>query len=490
MDKIDFEQYAQNIPKPEIKEVDASTLDIDVDDVWKIVNENLRMVLDRVEYDSWFSGAYLERIQNGVATISCPNEFKRSAILKDYNKFLQSCLTKATGQNLQLEVVVKAGESQRPKERYRFVTQTGNPVVDLFTKMEGDKKKYEDAVKKARLNPRYTFKTFVVGSNNRLAEAVAQSVVSDMENESIAKSYNPVFYYGNTGVGKTHLMQAIGNEVLRVNPTRSVVYVSIEQFLNEMIEAIRTKKNEDFRTKYRDVDLLIIDDIQFVETYPKTQEELFHTFNTLYQANKQIILASDRPPRDIKNITDRLRTRFEGGMVCDIQAPEYETRVAILKQIMLEKGVTVPDAFLDLIAKNIVNSVRELEGALNKVITLTKLGQVPSYEEVARILQVDIESKRRRVTPEKVLEVVCSVFDVSIRSIKSPKKTASLATPRQVVMFLLRTELETSLLDAAKCVGRKDHTTVLHACAAIPKKIKSDSTLSEKIEKCRGDLFY
>jgi len=177
-------------------------------------------------------------------------------------------------------------------------------------------------------------------------------------------------------------------------------------------------------------------------------------------------------------------------MVCDIQAPEYETRLAILKQIMLEKGVTVPDAFLDLIAKNIVNSVRELEGALNKVITLTKLGQVPSYEEVARILQVDIESKRRRVTPEKVLEVVCSVFDVSIRSIKSPKKTASLATPRQVVMFLLRTELETSLLDAAKCVGRKDHTTVLHACAAIPKKIKSDSTLSEKIEKCRGDLFY
>jgi chromosomal replication initiator protein len=347
MDKIDFEKYADNIPKLEIREGEISIQDIDTDDVWKIVTENLRMVLDRVEYDSWFAGTYLEKVQNGVATISCSNEFKREAILRDYNKFLQSCLTKATGQNLQIEMIVKASEAKEPRERYKFVTNTGNPIMDLFTKMEGDKKKYEDAVKRARLNPRYTFKNFVIGSNNRLAEAVAQSVVSDLDNDSIAKSYNPVFYYGSTGVGKTHLMQAIGNEVLRKNPDRNIAYVSIEQFLNEMIEAIRTRKNEDFRSKYREVDLLIIDDIQFVEAYPKTQEELFHTFNTLYQANKQIILASDRPPRDIKNITDRLRTRFEGGMVCDIQAPEYETRLAILKQIMLEKGVTVPDLFLE-----------------------------------------------------------------------------------------------------------------------------------------------
>ncbi len=490
MDKIDFEKYADSIPKSEIKDTTVSSRDLDVDDIWKIVNENLRMVLDRVEYDSWFAGTYLESIQNGVATISCSNEFKRETILKDYNKFLQSCLTKATGQNLQIEIVLKSTESKEPKERYKFVTNTGNPVIDLFTKMEGDKRKYENSIKKAKLNPRYTFKTFVVGSNNRLAEAVAQSVVSDIENEDMTKSYNPVFYYGSTGVGKTHLMQAIGSEVLRINPERSVVYVSIEQFLNEMIEAIRTKKNEDFRAKYRDVDLLIIDDIQFVETYPKTQEELFHTFNTLYQANKQIILASDRPPRDIKNITDRLRTRFEGGMVCDIQPPEYETRYAILKQIMLEKRVEVPDIFLDLIAKNIENSVRELEGALNKVITLTKLGEVPSYEEVARILQVDIESKRRRVTPERLLEVVSSVFDISIRFLKSSRKTDNVATARQVAMYLLRTELELSLKSAAKTVGRKDHTTVMYACEMIPKKIKEDPGLAEKLEKCKRDLFY
>jgi len=490
MDKIDFEQYSQNVLKPSLSNTEVENSNIDVDDTWKIVTENLRMVLDRVEFDSWFAGTYLERVQNGVATISCSNEFKRETILKDYNKFLQSCLTKATGQNLQIEIVVKSGESEEPKERYKFLHKTGNAVVDLFTKLEGDKRKYEEAVKKARLNPRYTFKSFVVGANNRLAEAVAQSVVSDIENDGFAKSYNPVFYYGSTGVGKTHLMQAIGNDVLRINPSRKVVYVSIEQFLNEMIEAIRTKRNEDFRTKYREVDLLIIDDIQFVETYPKTQEELFHTFNTLYQANKQIILASDRAPKDIKNITDRLRTRFEGGMVCDIQAPDYETRLAILKQIMIDKKITVPDAYLDLIAKNIENSVRELEGALTKVLTLTKLGQVPSYEEVARILQVDIESKRKRVTPERVLEVVSEIFEVPVKVMRGKRRVSNIALARQVSMHILRTELEMPLQKIADLLNKSDHTTVLYACEIVPKKIKSDTALAEKVEKCRGMLFY
>ena len=492
MDKIDFEKYAESIPKPEIGQGSGENngTDIDVDDVWKIVTENLRLVLDRVEYESWFADTYLENIQNGVATLSCSNEFKRGTILKDYNKFLQSCLTKATGQNLQIELLIKKSENKPQKDRYTFATPIDSPIMNLFTKMEGDKKKYEDAVKKARLNPRYTFKNFIVGANNRLAEAVAQSVVSDIENESMTKSYNPVFYYGSTGVGKTHLMQAIGNEVLRKNPERNIAYVSIEQFLNEMIEAIRTKKNEDFRSKYREVDLLIIDDIQFVEAYPKTQEELFHTFNSLYQANKQIILASDRPPKEIKNITDRLRTRFEGGMVSDIQPPDYETRLAILKQSMLEKGVTVPDIFLDLIAKNIESSVRELEGALNKVLTLTKLGGVPSYEEVARILQVDLESKRKRATPEKVLNVVSEVFGLSIRFIKSTRRNANIAIVRHVVMYILRNELQIPLETTARLVGRKDHTTVLNACSVVEKRMKEDSAFAEKVEQCRRDIFY
>ncbi|HNR29057.1 MAG TPA: chromosomal replication initiator protein DnaA [Candidatus Dojkabacteria bacterium] len=489
MDKIDFEQYLENIPKPQMQAEQDTASQLDTDDVWKIVTENLKMVLDRVEYDSWFDGTYLENIQNGVAVISCSNEFKRQTILRDYSKFLQSCLTKATGQNFQIEIIVKADNTQKEKERYKFVKKDTTQPVDLFSDMESKQKKYVEASINANLNPRYTFNNFVVGASNRLAEAVAQSVVSDIEKGGGAKTYNPVFYYGRSGVGKTHLMQAIGNEVLKDNPSKKVVYIPIEQFLNEMIETIRTKKNEEFRNKYRQVDLLIIDDIQFVETYPKTQEELFHTFNALYQANKQIVLASDRAPKDIKNITDRLRTRFEGGMVCDIQPPEYETRLAILQLIAMEKRVPISKDILILIAKNIENSVRELEGALNKVITLVRLGMEPSYDDVARFLQIDIESKRKRVTPEKVINVVSEVFDIPVNMIKGQKRTSDIAQARQVVMYLLRTQLELPLCTIANAVGRKDHTTVIYGCETIEKKIQKDSSFAERVEKCRTQLF-
>lgn len=492
MDKIDFEKYITEMPKPNMESTTSTVEDFNTEDIWKIVSENLKMVLDRVEYNSWFSDTYLEDIRNGVATLSCSSEFKRGTILRDYSKFLQSCLTRATGQNLQLEILIKSSGIKRKdtQDRYEFVSTPQQSSVTLFSGIESDSKKYKQALSSARLNPKYTFDNFIVGPNSRLAEAVAQAVVHDINNNNLTKSYNPVFYYGSTGVGKTHLMQAIGNEVIKKDPEKKVVYVSIEQFLNEMIEAIRTRKNEDFRSKYREVDLLIIDDIQFVEDYPKTQEELFHTFNTLYQANKQIILASDRPPREIKNITDRLRSRFEGGMVADIQIPDYETRVAILKQSLLDKNATVPDMYLELIAKNIENSVRELEGALNKVITLSKLGEVPTYEEVARILQLDIESKRNKVTPLKVLDVTSSVFDISVRYIKSKRRMAHISLARQVVMYILRTDLELPLETVAKEVNRTDHTTVLHACKQIEQKMKQDSRLAEKVELCRKKIFF
>ena len=333
-----------------------------------------------------------------------------------------------------------------------------------------------ESLEESSLNPKYHFENFIVGPNNRLAEAVAKAVLEDL-----GKAYNPVFYYGDTGVGKTHLMQAIGNEILKKDHTKKVVYVSIEQFLNEMVEAISTKRNEQFRNKYRAVDLLIIDDIQFVEAFPRTQEELFHTFNTLYQANKQIILASDRPPKEIKNITDRLRSRFEGGMVADMQAPDYETRLAILKQALKEKNTMIPDEYIELIAKNIESNIRELEGALTKVVSLLKLGVEPSFEDISRILQIDLDSKRKRITPQKVIQAVGEVFDVKSSEIKGNRRTAYIAKSRQIVMYILRTELELPLEKVAKEVNRKDHTTVIHACEKIEKLRKEDPRLNEKI---------
>ncbi|MDX9738746.1 MAG: chromosomal replication initiator protein DnaA [Candidatus Dojkabacteria bacterium] len=483
MDKIDFENYIDGVAKPKVEGSGHSYQDIDTDDVWKIVSENLRMVLDRVEYKSWFGDTYLEDINNGVATFSCSSEFKKGTIQRDFKNLLQRCLLKATGQNLQIEFLLKSLPVQeKSKNRYEFVKPTSENI-DLFSSSENEHKKYEKAIQSARLNPKYTFESFIVGSGNRLADAVAQAVVQDL-----GKAHNPVFFYGSTGVGKTHLMQAIGNEVIKKDPEKKVAYVSIEQFLNEMIESIRTKRNEDFRTKYREVDLLIIDDVQFVETYPKTQEELFHTFNSLYQSNKQIVLASDRPPKEIKNIADRLRSRFEGGMVADMQIPEYETRVAILKQILSEKKIVVADEYIELIAKNIESSVRELEGALNKVVTLMKLGEKPTYEEVARILQVDIESKRLRITPQRVIKSVSTIFDVPISDIKGSRRTAYVALTRQVVMYLLRKELDLPLERVAKEVNRKDHTTVIHAYKQISEKMEKDSRLAEKIESCKREL--
>lgn len=482
MDKIDFDKFIEGIPKPNITDSRVGNVEeIDTDDVWKIVSENLRMALDKVEYKSWFGDTYLENINSGVATFSCTSEFKKSTIQRDFKNLLQSCLLKATGQNLQIEFFIKTS-TNRKENRYEFV-KPANENIDLFSASENEQRKYQSALNSARLNPRYTFDSFIVGSQNRLAEASAQAVVHDL-----GKAYNPLFFYGNTGVGKTHLMQAIGNEILKSDPNKKVVYVSIEQFLNEMIEAIRTKKNEDFRSKYREVDLLMIDDVQFVETYPKTQEELFHTFNTLYHANKQIILASDRPPKEIRNITDRLRSRFEGGMVADLQMPDYETRVAILKQGMIEKNFVIRDEYIELIAKNIDSSVRELEGALNKVITLMRLGEEPSYEEVARILQVDIESKRLKITPQKVIKCVSTVFDVPVSDIKGSRRTAYIALTRQVVMYILRKELDLPLERVAKEVNRKDHTTVIHAYKQISERVEKDSRFAEKIDLCKREL--
>lgn len=476
MDRVDFTTYA--------KQVKNTQKVFNCDEVWKITKEHIKLAIQDFNFNRVFKTTYLEDIRNGVAYFSCKDDTEKSTILLEYKKVVEICLLKSTGQNLVIEINVnRVEESKEDKYQYYTTTNTQQQTNDLFSSYESEKNKLDSALQLAKINPKYTFENFIVGPHNRLAEAVAQAVVNDL-----GRAYNPVFFYGNTGVGKTHLMQAIGNEILKEDASRKVVYVSIEQFLNEMIEAIRTKKNEDFRSKYREVDLLIIDDVQFVETYPKTQEELFHTFNTLYQANKQIILASDRPPKEIRNITDRLRSRFEGGMVADIQAPDYETRIAILKQAMVDKGANIPNEYIDLIAKNIENNVRELEGSLNKVITLMKLGDEPTYEEVARILQVDIDSKRRKISPQKVLKTVSEVFDTPITDIKGSRRTAYVALTRQIVMYILREDLALPLEKIAREVNRKDHTTVLHACERINERMNKDSRFKEKIEMCRKEL--
>ena len=482
MDKAEFDPQLYNLPKPEYSNDNVGTSTIDPDALWRSVKENIKLMLGIEVFRNIFASSYIENVRNGVVQISCDAAFKREKILRDYKFALTDALRKSCGQNLEIEINLREAPKSTAHTKYEYHDPSGaTPTIDLFSAAENEQHAKEENLKKAQLNPKYVFSNFIVGSNNRLADAVAEAVV-----DNLGEAYNPVFFYGNTGVGKTHLMQAIGNEVINRFPNKKVVYISIEQFLNEMVEAIRTKHNEDFRNKYRAVDLLIIDDVQFVETYPRTQEELFHTFNTLYQANKQIVLASDRPPKEIKNITDRLRSRFEGGMVADIQAPDYETRLAILEQHLLERNVNIdiPKEYLELIAKNIENNIRELEGALTKVISLFKLGMNPTKEDIAKLLQIDLESKRKKISPVKVMKCVSEVFDVKLVDIKGNRRTAYVAQCRQIVMYILRNELAMPLERVAQEVNRKDHTTVLHACEKIQSLRDKDSRFNEKMETC------
>ncbi len=469
MNKADFKGYFKNIQQTQE--------DVNTDEVWKMTKEHLKLMLGNRVFLSLFNDVYIENIGNGIVQFSCDSEFKKEKILRDYKASLRQALKKVTGANYEIEINVQRKVEE--KGGYEYHDPTENKTMDLFSESKKEQETLEKKTAEAHLNPKYLFSNFVVGKSNELAEAVAEAVVKDLGN-----AYNPVFFYGNSGLGKTHLMQAIGNEVLKNDPTKKVVYIPIEQFLNEMVDSIKTKRNEDFRNKYRTVDLLIIDDVQFVEEFPRTQEELFHTFNALYQTNKQIVLASDRSPQEIKNITDRLRTRFMGGMVADIQPPDYETRLAILKQNLEEKDAKIPEEYLELIAKNIESDIRQLEGALTKVVSLYKLGLKPTEEDIAKMLQIDLDSKRKKITPAKVIAAVSEVFDVKPSEIKGNRRTAYVAQCRQVVMYILRKELELPLERVAREVNRKDHTTVIHAYEKIEKKEQEDAIFREKLDSC------
>lgn len=475
MNKADFEGYFKNIQQ------EGST--VNTDELWKMTKEHLKLMLGNRVFLGLFSGVFIEDVNNGVVQLSCETDYKREKILRDYRASLKQALRKASGVDYEIEINLRKEKSSVVKEKYEYHDPQSGETINLFTSAERERESFEKKIEESQLNPKYLFSNFIVGKSNELAEAVAEAVVNDLGN-----TYNPVFFYGNTGLGKTHLMQAIGNEVLKNDSSKKVVYISIEQFLNEMVAAIKTKSNEDFRKKYRTVDLLIIDDVQFVEKFPRTQEELFHTFNALYQLNKQIVLASDRPPQEIKNITDRLRTRFQGGMVADIQTPDYETRLAILQQFLEDKNVDIPEEYLDIVAKNIESNIRELEGALTKIVSLFKLGLKPTREDIAKMLQVDLDSKRKKITPAKVISIVGEVFDVKPSEIKGNRRTAYIAQCRQVVMYILRKELQLPLERVAREVNRNDHTTVLHAYQKIEKLGNEDPRFAEKLDICLSNL--
>ena len=336
------------------------------------------------------------------------------------------------------------------------------------------------------LNPKYTFDTFVTGSSNRFAHAAAMAIA-----DNPGKVYNPFFMYGGVGLGKTHLMHAIGNSVLKSHPDLRVLYVSSEQFTNEIIQGIRDGQMDRFRQKYRNIDVLLVDDIQFISGKQSTQEEFFHTFNTLHDAQKQIILSSDRPPREVQKLEDRLRSRFEGGLITDIQAPDLETRIAILKNKALLDHYDVPNDVMVYIASRIDSNIRELEGALTRVVAYASLIKVPVTTEVVAEALKDVfpQGASREVSMEVIESIVASHFGITVEDLHSKKRTRTIAFPRQIAMYLCRELTDTSLPRIGEFFGGRDHTTVLHACDKISKEKdenpKLGRTVTELIEEIR-----
>lgn len=366
-------------------------------------------------------------------------------------------------------------ENQLPKEAAS--APAGNTLITNTINLVS-----QSAIITANLNPKYTFDTFVVGANNNLAHAASLAVA-----ESPGEIYNPLFIYGGVGLGKTHLMHSIGHFILKNNPAAKVLYVTSEKFTNELIDAIRNKNNfspTEFREKYRNNDVLLIDDIQFIIGKESTQEEFFHTFNALYEAKKQIIISSDKPPKEIETLEERLRSRFEWGLTVDIQSPDYETRMAILRKKEEMEGYNIDNEVIKYIATNIKSNIRELEGALTKIVALSRLDNKEITVELAEEALKDIISPndKREVTPELVIQVVADHYGITPLDISSQKRNKEIVYPRQIVMYLCRDMVGTPLQMIGKYLGGRDHTTIIHGIEKITAEINKNDTLNNTIE--------
>lgn len=425
---------------------------------WEKTLDLLKPELTAVSFDTWvypLTPVKVDHKENKLY-LSLYNDMAKSILEGRYITIIENAVKEAFGKKLKV-IFIYSEDPQINQDEMNFTDE-------LY------------------LNPKYIFNTFVIGNNNRFAHAASLAVA-----ESPSKAYNPLFIYGGAGLGKTHLMHAIGHYILQQNPRTKVLYVSSEMFTNELIKAIREDKNVEFRNKYRSIDVLLIDDIQFIEKKERTQEEIFHTFNTLYEANKQIIISSDRPPKEITTLEERLRSRFEWGLIADIQPPDYETRVAILRNKSELEGLESTESLLEVIgviAEKIQSNIRELEGAFIRVIAYANLtGQKINRELAKEVLKDVFSSKDRPVTPELVKKHICKHYNIKQSDLESSKRSRDLAFPRQVAMYICRDMTDLSLPKIGEAFGNRDHTTVLHACDKISGELKSNESLREVVKQ-------
>ena len=444
------------------------------EELWRAVLAQIQLDISPANFATWFKNTGIVNLKEGEAVVSVPNSFAKEWLEQKYNKNIFKILRGLNDEIKEVRYILgKQDLKTLKKEKIPL------PVVD---QLEFPEFKIS---KETNLNPRYTFENFVVGPFNELPHAAAQAV-----SKNPGSVYNPLFVYGGVGLGKTHLLQAIGNDVVKNFSEKKVRYIPAEKFISGVITSIRNQEMEAFKSQYRQIDVLIIDDIQFLAGKEKTQEEFFHTFNALYEKNKQIILSSDRPPKTIPALAERLRSRFEGGMIADISAPDFETRVAILKTKSRERDIEFPDDILHYIASNIQRNIRELEGALNRLVAYQKIDSRPADLETAKNLLKSITFSPPKVTsPKKIIQVVAEFYDLKEREVLTASRKKEIVYPRQIAMYLLREELKSSYPFIGRKFQGKDHTTAIHSCEKITKELQVNEKLREEIVLIKQRIY-
>jgi len=444
------------------------------EELWQAVLAQIQLNISPANFATWFKNTEVINTKGGEVVISVPNSFAKEWLEQKYNKTIFKILHTLDENIKDIKYIIGKQELR--------ITKKERIEIPLIDQLEFSEFKLD---KETNLNPRYAFENFIVGPFNELSQAAGLAV-----SKNPGFIYNPLFIYGGVGLGKTHLLQAIGNEINKNFSEKKIKYIPAEKFTSGVITSIRNQEMENFKSKYRQIDVLIIDDVQFLAGKEKTQEEFFHIFNTLYEKNKQIIISSDRPPKTIPALTERLRSRFEGGMIADIGIPDYETRFVILKTKTSEKNVDFSDEILNYIALNIKKNIRELEGVLNKLIVYQKINnQILTPETVKILLKNTIISPPKITTPKKIIQVVAEFYDLKEKDLLTLSRRKEIVYPRQIAMYLLREELKNSYPFIGRRFRGKDHTTAIYAYEKILKELENNEKLKEEIELIKQQIY-
>jgi chromosomal replication initiator protein len=453
--------------------------------LWQAVLGEIELSISRGNFLTWFKNTTLLRQDEETITVGVPNVFIKQQLERKYNTLIAETLEKNGGAGIRIEYKIHSAAAKPAAEEETIVLTPSRPSesknVDPATKGQATSSLSRDY--RPGLNERYTFESFIVGSGNELAYAACQAIAVQP-----GSKYNPLFLYGGVGIGKTHLIQAVGNAVLQQNHNARVVYVSSEQFLQEFVDAVRFKKNTDFADFYRGADVLIIDDIQFIAGKEKIQEEFFHTFNALHQSNKQIIISSDKPPREIPTLEERLRSRFVWGMSIDMQTPDFETRCAILQTKAGNHNIQLASDVTEYLATNVQTNIRELEGALNQLLAFCEMRGLDPDMNIATSLLGSHQTRPKHISAKQIIERTARHFQIPVEDILGPKRDKDIVVPRQVAMYMLRSELHLSFPKIARELGRKDHTTAIHSVEKIEKESHIDADLRAAINQIKERL--